>query len=76
MVVRFSFGLLWGEVFEGPSRPILKLKLVRDGGSQFGEVMEFSPRGTGFAMTGPLISVSGFLVIQAQSGGNPLIECF
>ena len=39
MVVRFSFGLLWGEVFEGPSRPILKLKLVRDGGSQFGEVV-------------------------------------
>ena len=75
MVVRFCFGLLWSEVLEGP-RPILKLKLVRDGGSQFGEVMEFSPRGTGFAMTGPLISVSGFFVIQAQSGGKPLIEFF
>ena len=68
MAVRLCFGLLWGAVFEGPSRPILKLRLVIDGGFQFGEGMEFSPCRTGFAMAGPLVSVSGFIVIQVQSG--------
>ena len=57
-----------------PSRPILKLRLVIDGGFQFGEGMEFSPCRTRFAMAGPLVSVSGFIVVQVQSGGNPLIE--
>jgi hypothetical protein len=40
------------------------------------KLWKYSPRGTGFARTGPLVSVSGFFVIQAQSGGKPLIEFF
>ena len=38
VVVRFCFGLLWGEVLKGLSRPNLKLKLVKDGGGHFGEI--------------------------------------
>ena len=47
MAVRLCFGLLWCAVFEGPSRPILKLSLVIDGGSHFGEGMELPLSGPG-----------------------------
>lgn len=39
-----------------------------------GEIMENSSRGSDFARTGPLVSVSGYLVVDVQIGGKPLIE--
>ena len=50
--------------------------MVKDGGGHFGEIMENSPRGSGFARTRFLVSVSGFLVVDVQIGGKPLIERF
>ena len=41
-----------------------------------GEIMENSPRGSGFARTGPLVSISGYLEVDVQIGGKPLIERF
>ena len=35
-----------------------------------GEIMENSPRGSGFARTGPLVSISGYLEVDVQIGGQ------